>query len=164
MGKHVTVDDRALTRYFLGLYKRNTNYRPVFRWARSELASANRRNFATRGGVSGSPWPGLDEEYARWKLSEYGPRPVLVATGALFRSLAFLRGHPNHLGRKDATFGTDIPYAKWHQKGTRSMPMRKVVFVPRTFAYRLAKKTGTYLVHGEGAGRAWRALKGLFQS
>lgn len=128
--------------------KRAEDLRPVFEWARRELETANRRNFNTRGAASGRPWMPLDDEYARWKLAHHGPRPVMEATGALRRSLTFLRGTPNFIGRTRATFGTNIEYAKFHQTGTRKMAQRKIVFVPKTFARELSQQSLNHVLYG----------------
>lgn len=129
-------------------YKRGQDFRIVFRWARRELALANRINFATKGATSGRPWLPLDDEYARWKLSHAGPRPLMVFDGNLRRSLTNLRGAPNEIDKTDAWFGTNVPYAQYHQWGTRKMPSRKIVFVPPFFAQALGAQAAEWIVHG----------------
>jgi hypothetical protein len=140
------------------------DFRPVFRWARGILERANRLNFSTKGTFSSSPWPPLDPEYGAWKILNRGPRPLMVDTMKLKLSLVALRGSPNEIGLKNAYFGTDVPYAKWHQKGTRKMPKRQIVFVPPLFAQRLALETLSHIIYGRlgAAGAAVEFLKKAF--
>lgn len=162
----VTVRTRVtgiqnVNRYFDGMLKRSADFRSIFRWAQRELEEANRENFATHGARSGRPWMPLDNEYARWKLSEYGPLPTLIREGDLYRSLTFLRGSPNDIGARSATFGTDLPYAKFHQAGTSKMARRTIVFVPELFAERLGRMVLNYLVYGSETGVSIKRLRGM---
>jgi hypothetical protein len=51
----------------------------------------------------------------------------------------------------EATFGTKVEYAKFHQYGTTKMPKRKVVYEPLGFASRLGEVAATYVCHGNTA-------------
>lgn len=156
----VTGTNRV-TRYFAGMMRRSEDFRSIFRWAQRELEEANRENFATRGAVSGKPWAPLDNEYARWKLENYGPLPTLIRSGDLYREVTFLRGRPNDIGLTEATFGTDLPYAKFHQTGTRFMAQRKIIFVPALFGQRLGRLVLNYLVYGQEQGVSVSRLRSL---
>jgi phage gpG-like protein len=57
----------------------------------------------------------------------------MIRSGKLFQSLSDLRGTPNKIDKKEATFGTNIKYAEFHQSGTRNMPARPVVFVTERY-------------------------------
>ena len=57
----------------------------------------------------------------------------MIRSGKLFQSLSDLRGNPNKIDKKEATFGTNIKYAEFHQSGTRNMPARPVVFVTEQY-------------------------------
>jgi phage gpG-like protein len=163
----VHVDDKQARLGMKLRFERADDFRPIFRWARDALGRANARNFATRGATSGSPWMPLDDEYARWKLTHGGPKPLLVWSGKLRQSLTSLRGSPNEIDKTKAVFGTDVttskgkPLARYHQDGTSKMPARKIVFVPPLFAATMAQKTATYIVHGN-FGVSGTVLKGLF--
>lgn len=144
-----------------GMAKRAGDFSSVFRWAQRELEEANRHNFASQGATSGAPWMPLDNEYARWKLSEYGPLPTLIRTGDLYRDVTFLHGPPNRIGKHQATFGTNLPYAKFHQSGTWKMPARKIIFVPPLFAQRLSELVLNYLVYGKSTEVSVARLRGM---
>lgn len=161
---NVDVDDKQARHNIRQMWDRADNFKSVFRWAQRELERANRANFASQGAASGKPWMPLDNEYARWKLANHGALPILVVSGTLKDSLTRLRGAPNEIDKKSAVFGTNVPYAKFHQSGTSKMPQRKVVFVPPLFAASLAQKVGRHIVYGDlgGVTAATPLLKGLF--
>lgn len=160
------VSVKGVNRVNLRLTKmaeRAQDFAPVFRWAQRELEQANRDNFRSRGATSGEPWMPLDDEYARWKLAHHGPKPPMVLSGRLFRDVTWLKGPPNSIGRLTATFGTNLPYAKFHEAGTRDMPARNIMFVPRLFAQRLSERMGKYIVYGNMQGVSVRRARGLFE-
>ena len=64
-----------------------------------------------------------------------------------------------HKGLKSAQFGPDLDYARFHQTGTRFMPARKIVFVPKDFARQLGEEVGEYLVFGKKGTAEYRKLK-----
>lgn len=146
----VRVDDRSVRIYFNGMFARSSDLSGVLKWAGRELEKANVANFASQGSVSGHPWDPLDPDYARWKMAHYGPAPMLVQSGALLRSLSyFSRRGPNFIRTHEAVFGTSVDYAKYHQTGTRFMPRRKIIFVPKFFEMRLAEQVGDEVVYGK---------------
>jgi len=150
--KGSTSGVRQARNRIIGMQRRSADFRSVFRWARKELEEANRQNFASQGLTSGRPWPPLSADYAGWKLANYGPLPTLIRTGDLYKDLTFLRGKPNSIGLRSATFGTNLPYAKFHQAGTRDMPRRRIVFAPDLFAQRLGRVILNYVVYNDDPG------------
>lgn len=144
----VWVDDSDARKNWRRRFKRYEDFRVVFRWARDIFERANRLNFLTKGTFSGSPWPPLSPEYGAWKILNRGPRPLMVDTAKLKRSLTSLRGSPSEIGLQSATFGTSVPYARYHQTGTRKMPSRTIVFVPPLFAQRLAQEVVSHIIYG----------------
>lgn len=166
----IDVDSRAARLNMRTMGKRAEDFKPVFRWAQRELERAWAANFASRGTTSGEPWMPLDNEYARWKLANYGSLPMLVIRGTLRDSLTRLRGAPNEIDKMAAVFGTNVPYSDYHQWGTYKMPSRKIVFVPPLFAVALAERTAKHVVHGSAGVRgaagiasgSTQLLKGLF--
>lgn len=134
----VDVDAADTNRLLNNMSRRSTDFRPVFRYARQELEKANAKNF-TAAGLPVGGWAPRSQPYA-W--------PIMRKTGALFRSLTSLRGAPNDIGRKTAIFGTNVEYAKFHQRGTSQMPKRMVVFEPPLFAQRLGVVAAEYVTDG----------------
>jgi len=151
MAAHVKVDvDVADTVIYLTkAEERADNLIPVWRWARQELERSNAANFAQNGLPSGGAWDPLDPKYGAWKSSRFPGAPTLVRTGKLFRSLTELRGLPNYIRKDSAAFGTNVEYAKFHQRGTFKMPKRQIIFEPPGFAFRLAERTADWIVDGK---------------
>jgi len=146
------VDTSRLKRRFASMVSRSNDFKPVFRWVFLELSEAHSRQFASQGAAGGFPWKPLDPQYASWKLENYGANGILVRSGALRDSLTNLnstRGAVRDIDAKKATFGTEVEYAHYHWTGTRKMPSRKPLFVPRTFADRTAFMVGRYIVDGQ---------------
>lgn len=159
------VDTRALKRRFRGMIRRSQNFSSVFNWAGRQIQDAHAKNFDSRGAASGSVWAPLDSGYSAWKLANYGAEGVLVKSGDLRSSLTNWnsRGAVREVGAKKASFGTEIPYARFLVTGTRAMPARNFNFVPRSFATRVARATGEHIVYGTEVGEIYSHLKaGIF--
>jgi phage gpG-like protein len=160
----VKVDTSALKRKFAAMTRRSRDFRPVLRWVMQELQKSHRDNFR-REGMSdrGFPWSPLDPQYASWKTENYGAHGILVRTGDLERSLTMnsARGSIRDIGLSTATFGTDIPYARWHQSGTRNMAQRKPVFVPNLMKQRTGNVVAEYIVHGSIGVKYADAMRGF---
>lgn len=128
--------------------RRAKDFRPVFKEIRSDLEELWSNNFLENGLPSGG-WKPLDAEYGSWKSAHFPGRPPMIRSGELFRSLSDLRGTPNEIRLKSATFGTDIKYADFHQTGTRNMPARPVVFFTERYERRWSKMAIDYLADGD---------------
>jgi phage gpG-like protein len=121
---------------------RARDFKPVFLKAEKELNDAYVKNFTSNGSLVGG-WAPLDRQYGSWKSSNFPGRPTLVRSGRLFRSI---QSFPvRKIGKKSATFGTDVPVAKFHQYGTWSMPERRIIFEPPMFAKKLAKDVAKHV-------------------
>lgn len=69
----------------------------------------------------------------RIRLGYGGDHPILWRTGALGESLAIegAAGNLSDIQDWSAAFGTQIPYGRFHQTGTRRMPARPIVGLTR---------------------------------
>jgi len=107
------------------------------------------QQFATAGRAEGTPWPPLStpggadiapsamsarrKPQTRHKAARSAPptrwHPLLVRTGALLRSLseAGAAGHVEEIEGCWLTLGTRLPYARYHQSGTRHLPARPLI-------------------------------------
>lgn len=145
------VDTKELNLLFGLIKMRMDSFYPVFLKERVYLATAFSKNAQFGGAPSGGWRP---EKPGPWSAAQ-GLPAYLYRTGRLMESLASLRGQNSDIGRHEATFGTDVPYAKFHQYGTEDMPSRKLIFEPAGFSRKFAKdvkehsvpkfKTGTFL-------------------
>lgn len=130
---------------------RSKNMKPVLRWAKRRLERDFSENFSTFGALSAKAmlkgaWPPLDTQYASWKAANYPGAPMMVQTG----ELRFRVTHPQ-VGMTDMNLVIAVPgdLAKWHQYGTRNMPQRPLVFVPRNFPNELKDKAAEYVTRGK---------------
>jgi len=150
----ITIEVQVKADDVLGLLEdmkeRAGDMRPVFKWAKGQLESANSWNFMANGLPSGKPWQPLDKDYGSWKSAHFAGAGTLVRSGNLFRSLTNLTdSSANTITKTSATFGTAVEYAKFHQYGTTKMPARKIVYTPREFPRDLGIKIAKYLVLGD---------------
>jgi phage gpG-like protein len=134
----IDVDSARVRQELRKMELRSKAFQPLFEYARQRLALANAENFTT-GGLPVGGWNPRDEA-ERW--------PIMRSSGRLFRSLTTLRGNPNEINATNATFGTKLDYAKFHQYGTSEMEPRKIVFEPRGFASDLGKKAAAWVANG----------------
>lgn len=74
-------------------------------------------------------WPGLAESTISEKSQGGWPLDPLVRTGNLRESLID-PGRAAETGPQQMTWGSDVPYAAFHQTGTSKMPQRQVIADP----------------------------------
>jgi phage gpG-like protein len=84
------------------------------------------RQFASEGRAEGAPWAKLAPSTLRRRRAS---TPILYETGALLRSLGEpgAAGHVEELEGYSLTLGSRLPYALYHQTGTRRMPARPII-------------------------------------
>ena len=146
----ITVDAKKAIARMVVMKKRANDMRPVLWRAKQWLRFANEENFRQAGLPSGG-WSPLDPQYSAWKNLREPGAGTMIRTGRLFRSLTSLDAPPNKIDIMEATFGTKVEYAKFHQYGTTRMPKRKVVYEPLGFASRFGEVAATYVCHGNTA-------------
>lgn len=133
---HIDVDDRKAQKLLTDMQARSKNMKPVLWEAQKKLEMANAENFAT-GGLPVGGWA---------PRAGVNPWPLMMRTGNLMESLTNLVGPPNEINATSATFGTDVEYATFHQKGTSRMPARQIVFEPHGFAHDVGQDAADYIV------------------
>lgn len=79
-------------------------------------------------------YPDLSDKYKKQKRNKWGfTYPILKASGKLERAMKpGGSGNFTFVGQQSAFLGVQegvIPYAKFHQDGTKIMPMRKFLFI-----------------------------------
>ncbi|PYV09102.1 MAG: hypothetical protein DMG23_11815 [Acidobacteria bacterium] len=109
-----------------------TGWRAAWPSVTRRLAVMLAGQFELEGGRgSRGGWPPLSPRYARRKQKRYPGRPVLQAGGRLRGSLVGKSADTvEALEPGRMKFGTSVPYAIFHQTGTRKMPARPI-FDPR---------------------------------
>lgn len=84
-----------------------------------------RKQFESEGHGEYGKWAPLTPRYARWKAKHYPGKKILERTGAMKGDLL----SPENRGvqtPRTLTYGTNILYAKFHQKGTKHMVARRI--------------------------------------
>lgn len=105
--------------------KRAGNVKAASSKIRTVYRKAEERQFQSRG--SGS-WPALKESTRESKARHnYDPR-LMRATNALYRALTSPRaaGQVDERKPDEFRFGTDLPYAGYHDRG-KGVPLRKLI-------------------------------------
>ena len=90
------------------------------------MAEIEEQQFDTQGEGA---WPGLAESTLAEKSAGGWPSDPLVRTGNLKESLVD-PGRAAETGPMQMTWGSDVPYAIFHQTGTSKMPQRQVISDP----------------------------------
>lgn len=114
--------------------------RPVFLKIRGESLNTDQMTiiggitsqFVSRGSYFGSQWKELSPAYGEWKAHKYPGKTTLRATDKMF-SAAAVQNSPGNVEVLDynrivwGVSDTEIPYAKFHQEGTKKMPQRQFI-------------------------------------
>lgn len=95
--------------------------------AEYQVGTVNKRQFDERGSAETGKWSPLSPPYARFKARVRPGRPLLVFDGDLRREMTVPGKGVYEIGNGSMTVGTDLPYAKYHQKGTPNMPARPIM-------------------------------------
>ena len=112
--------------------EKGLDFRELGTWdaVASEFYKIEKEQFDSEGGAGKSgKWKALKPEYAKRKQKKWGNVPILHASGEMMRSLTS-RNAPGAVLEKTAdelTLGTTIPYAGYHQRGSKRLPKRPPV-------------------------------------
>lgn len=100
---------------------------PALAVVADDLREMIAEQFATEGAAGGTPWAPLAASTLKKKRETR--RGILNVTGALLASLTEA-GSPGHVEKVDGRqllLGSALPYATFHQTGTRRMPARPII-------------------------------------
>lgn len=128
----VTVDGvLQSTRAFNTLNESLRDFREVWPEIHMYFLRANLEQFNSSGARGGQTWAPLTEKYGKWKAKRFPGKPILVRTERLRRSLT-LGGSGTgdqvlDMQPMTLTMGTMVPYARFHQRGTKRMVARPVL-------------------------------------
>jgi phage gpG-like protein len=127
----VSVDGvQSTTRAFQTLDETIRDFRPVWPEIHMYFLRSMTEQFESLGSRGGQRWQPLNEKYAKWKAQRFPGKPILVRTERLKRSLSLGGSEPDQVKEfapMYAVFGTRVPYARYHQRGTRRMPARPIL-------------------------------------
>lgn len=123
-----------------------TDMRPAWEQVADEFAKAEKELFRTR---DRGAWPALSKQYARWKEQRYPGKPPMRRTDTLYRELTQRPFGVERITRWSLTIGTQLPYARIHQKGgwvPGWPPKRMVVHLTEDEKRRIVKAVQAQLV------------------
>jgi phage gpG-like protein len=111
----VTVGEKEAGVRLRAYGRKVSDFEPLWRQLIDDFARAEAAWFSSRGE---GKWPPLSPGYARWKEVAFPGRPLMVRTGRLKESLTSVvqLGARADLDRDRVSFGTSVPYAKFHQE------------------------------------------------
>jgi phage gpG-like protein len=121
-GLEVEITERGAATAALHLRQvgeRAADPRPAFDKIGRDLQQSEAAWFATRGEGT---WPPLAQQTEEFKAAQGLRSEPLVATGRLRESL--VRRSAAKTTGTELRYGTDVPYARFHEYGTANMPRR----------------------------------------
>lgn len=143
------LGEPQIQRLLDGVIYRGQDLRPVWQLILADFKVLEGQQFATEGGL-GRPWPPLSPQYAAWKAKHYPGMPILVRTGRLRESLiGRTRDTIEEMTRDTLRMGTAVPYAIYHQAGTKKMPPRPPIVFPEKAKDRWSRLIHAYLMGGD---------------
>lgn len=107
--------DRTLASYSEAL----DDMRPAWNELADRFANAEKKQFATEGAYGGDAWSPLSPAYAEWKQRHYGSMPILQREQDMYVQLTQQPFGVDVRELHYALFGTALPYAVFHQNGTK---------------------------------------------
>ena len=121
-----TIGEERFIRGFNRYVEDMKDFSPVFEQIADWFYSEEKRIFAHQGDPES--FVPLSPQYKAWKDKHYPGKPIMQLRGRLIASLAGQAdGTVKKIGKMEAEYGTQVPYAHRHQMGTAGMPKRKVV-------------------------------------
>lgn len=126
----------------------------------ADFREIEQEQFSTQGAHSHT-WQPLSRKYGQWKAKKYPGKQILELDGTLWQSLTRkgAKGHVEQFDKDSLAIGTSIHYAKYHQRGTRKMPARKVIDFTEADKMKIAKTIHRRLV-GKGREAGFTVQRG----
>ena len=99
--------------------------------AEYQTTVVNKRQFDQLGSAETGKWAPLSPLYGRWKARVRPGQPLMVFDGDLREDMTVPNKGVYYITPTSMTVGSDLHYAKYHQKGTPMMPARPLLGKPR---------------------------------
>lgn len=135
-----TQFDREISRFSNGV----SDFRVVAPSILTALRSIVADQFASQGrGL----WRPLSKRYAAQKARKYPGKTILRRTDRMYDSLVKRTASSIvSINKNELTYGTSVPYASFHQAGTKKMPARKIIALTEADNDRIVKAVQARLV------------------
>lgn len=103
---------------------------------------------AAEGAYEGNPrFAPLAPRYARYKAKRYPNTPILTRSGRMRQSLTSITSDSiADITPTTLTYGAKLPYAIYHQTGTRKMPKRPPLKLSKPLSTRILAALRNYLI------------------
>ena len=142
----IKVDSKVGEKRLKSLISKAKDFSAVYKEIAKSFYQFQERQFRSGGAEIGG-WKPLAKSTLRQKFRLGYPPDILVRTGRLMRSLASKTTDTiEEITSRDLRIGTGIPYAIYHQKGTKKMPARPLIALTQKL---LDKWTGLFAEHFE---------------
>jgi len=140
-------DEKPLKRALV-VYERAQDLTPAWQRILPLLQNYTEQYLARGGAFEGNPaFAPLSPRYARYKARRYPNTPILTRSGRMRASLAGLTGDSVADASPDRlVYGTKVPYALYHQTGTRKMPKRPPLKLSKPLTTRILTALRNYLI------------------
>jgi phage gpG-like protein len=137
----------------LGVVIRDSdNLLPAFNQIARVFREAESEQFDSLGARGGTEWPPLSTRYRKWKEKRYPGRPILVLSGRTRESLTRRTGDSYFTADSHRmTIGTKVPYARFHQSGTRRMPKRPIIALTKDDVREFGRQIQLHVMKGLSA-------------
>lgn len=151
----ISLDLKGLPRWSElteSMHERASDLSAVFEAGDEAFRVEMNQQFRTEGEYFlGKKWAPLSPAYAARKPTPPPPFGILYRSGELWKSLTD-ESHEDHvkvITPTSGTYGTAIPYAKYHQQGTPKMPQRKVIEIRKRLKAWFMRATIGHILSGK---------------
>ena len=145
--------DKQIERELLRWNDRALDAQPAFEAIGEFLIAETELQFETEGKHASGGWKPLKRATVAAKRRKGLRLQILQATGTL-RATLTERGTPGMIFETTPTglrFGSHVPYAEFHQTGTRTMPRRRPIELTEATRRTVVKMLQAYIVKGAAA-------------
>jgi len=128
---------------------------PAFEAGDEAFRAEMNEQFETQGAYlqGGDTWAPLSPEYAKRKPKPPAPFGILYRSGDLWKSLSEEGGDHVKIVQPDSgTYGSSIPYGKYHQTGGDKLPQRKIIIVRTRLKAFMARAALGWILRGKTPG------------
>lgn len=137
-------NDKAFRRNLDTAIKKVGDLRFVMGEISRDIYKNTKKNFILKGG---GKYPPLSNQYIKYKKKIKPSAPILVFSGRLRDSVT---GSGNSdsirkIGNQTLIQGTNVPYSRYIQEGTRKIPERKYLFIDDAQARRSERMIADYV-------------------
>lgn len=143
--------DKQISRRIVRIAGRAVDGRPVFELLATRFMRIEARQFSSQGRFASGGWPPLTPRTrARKREQGHDPR-ILHATHRLRDSLT-QRSHPDQeltITDEFMVFGTRVPYARPHQRGSTTAPRRRPIELREQDRRETVKSVQLWVLRGQ---------------